>query len=117
MRPIKLRRGITVYLVDASQNNMVGQPFCGLVSALGYAVLSEYMKKQTIMLVAVWTLGITMTAIAFLPPLPLILAGPLADAAGLHTTFLALSLPMLAVGVIALALPSLRELDRAPVGR
>ena len=123
------------------------------------------MKKRTIMLVAVWTLGIAMTAIAFLPPLPLILAlcavvglvygpmgpiynsvmqtrapqhlrgrvvgvmgslayaagplglilaGPLADAAGLHTTFLALSLPMLAIGVIALALPSLRELDRAP---
>ncbi|MCU0251229.1 MAG: MFS transporter [Vicinamibacterales bacterium] len=138
----------------------------GLVGALGYAVLSEYMKKRTIMLVAVWTLGIAMTAIAFLPPLPLILAlcavvglvygpmgpiynsvmqtrapqhlrgrvvgvmgslayaagplglilaGPLADAAGLHTTFLALSLPMLAVGVIAFALPSLRELDRAPV--
>jgi MFS family permease len=140
----------------------------GLVGALGYAVLSEYMKKRTIMLVAVWTLGIAMTAIAFLPPLPwilalcavvglvygpmgpiynyvmqtrapqhlrgrvvgvmgslayaagplgLILAGPLADSAGLHTTFLALSLPMLAIGAIALALPSLRELDRGPVDR
>jgi len=50
-------------------------------------------------------------------PLGLILAGPLADAAGLHTTFLALSLPMLVIGVIALALPSLRELDRAPDSR
>ncbi len=140
----------------------------GLVGALGYAVLSKYMKKRTTMLVAVLTLGIAMTAIAFLPPLPLILAlcavvglvygpiapiynyvmqtrapqhlrgrvvgvmgslayaagplglilaGPLADAAGLHTTFLALSLPMLVIGVIALALPSLRELDRAPDSR
>jgi H+ antiporter protein len=137
----------------------------GLVGALGYAVLSRYMKKRTTMLVAVLTLGIAMTAIAFLPPLPLILAlcavvglvygpiapiynyvmqtrapqhlrgrvvgvmgslayaagplglivaGPLADAAGLEATFLALSLPMLVIGVIALGLPSLRELDRAP---
>jgi len=38
VRPIELRRGITVYLVDASQINMFGQPFCGLVGALGYAV-------------------------------------------------------------------------------
>jgi predicted MFS family arabinose efflux permease len=137
----------------------------GLVGALGYAVLSRYMKKRTTMLVAVLTLGIAMTAIAFLPPLPLILAlcaavglvygpiapiynfvmqtrapqhlrgrvvgvmgslayaagplglilaGPLADAAGLEATFLALSLPMVVIGVIALGLPSLRELDRAP---
>ena len=34
-------------------------------------------------------------------PLGLILAGPLADAAGLQTTFLALSVPMLVVGLIA----------------
>jgi len=51
-------------------------------------------------------------------PLGPILAGPLADAAGLGATFLALalslSLPMLVIGVIALGLPSLRELDRAP---
>ena len=118
----------------------------GLIGALGYAVLSKYMKKRTTMLVAVLTLGVAMTVIAFLPPLPLILAlcvdrrpglrpdradlqlrhadprpahlrgrvvgvmgslayaagplglilaGPLADAAGLQTTFLALSLPML----------------------
>ena len=47
-------------------------------------------------------------------PLGLILAGPLADAASDHATFLALSLPMLVIGVIASALPSLRELDLAP---
>jgi H+ antiporter protein len=137
----------------------------GLVGALGYAGLSRYMKKRTTMLVAVLTLGVAMTAIALLPPLPLILAlcavvglvygpiapiynyvmqtrapqhlrgrvvgvmgslayaagplglilaGPLADAAGLEATFLALSLPMVVIGVIALGLPSLRELDRAP---
>ncbi len=137
----------------------------GLVGALGYAVLSKYMKRRTTMLIAVFTLGVAMTVIAFLPPLPLILllcvvvgfvygpiapiynyvmqtrapqhlrgrvvgvmgslayaagplglilAGPLADAAGLQPTFLALSLPMLLIGMIALALPSLRELDRDP---
>jgi hypothetical protein len=41
-------------------------------------------------------------------------AGPLADAVGLHVTFLALAVPILLVGLIACGLPSLRELDRAP---
>ena len=137
----------------------------GLVGALSYAVLSQRMKRRTTMLVALMTLGVAMTVIAFLPPLPLILvlcavvgfvygpiapiynyvmqtrapqhlrgrvvgvmgslayaagplglvvAGPLADAAGLHVTFLALALPMLLLGLIALALPALHDLDRAP---
>ena len=47
-------------------------------------------------------------------PLGLLVAGPLADAAGLRATFLALAVPILLVGLIACALPSLRELDRAP---
>jgi H+ antiporter protein len=136
----------------------------GLVGALGYAVLSKYMSRRVTMLTAVLTLGIAMTVIAFLPPLPLILvlsavvglvygpiapiynyamqtrapqhlrgrvvgvmgslayaagplglivAGPLADSAGLHATFLALSLPMLALGVVAVFLPALHDLDRA----
>jgi H+ antiporter protein len=135
----------------------------GLVGALGYAVLSKYVKRRTTMLIAVLTLGVAMTIISFLPPLPLILglcavvglvygpiapiynyvmqtrapqhlrgrvvgvmgslayaagplglivAGPLADTAGLKTTFLALALPMLVLGLAALGLPSLRELDR-----
>ncbi|MDX1875482.1 MFS transporter [Mycolicibacterium sp. 120266] len=135
----------------------------GLVGALGYAVMSKFLKRRTTMLIAVITLGVAMTIVAFLPPLPvilvlcavvgfvygpiapiynyvmqtrapqhlrgrvvgvmgslayaagplgLLLAGPLADSAGLHATFLALSLPMLAIGVVAVALPSLRELDR-----
>ncbi|WP_102143728.1 MFS transporter [Mycobacterium hubeiense] len=135
----------------------------GLIGALGYAVLSKYMSRRAVMLTAVLTLGVAMTVIAFLPPLPLILvlcgivgfvygpiapiynyvmqtrapqhlrgrvvgvmgslayaagplglivAGPLADAAGLHATFLALSLPMLLLGVVAVFLPALRELDR-----
>ena len=139
----------------------------GLVGALGYAVLSKYMSRRATMLIAVLTLGVAMTIIAFLPPLPiilvlcavvglvygpiapiynyvmqtrapqhlrgrvvgvmgslayaagplgLILAGPLADAAGLHVTFLALSLPMLLLGVIAIWLPALRDLD-SPAGR
>jgi H+ antiporter protein len=134
----------------------------GLVGALGYAVMSRYLKRRTVMLIAVLTLGVAMTVIAFLPPLPvilvlcavvgfvygpiapiynyvmqtrapqrlrgrvvgvmgslayaagplgLILAGPLADAAGLHATFLALSLPMLVLGVAVVFLPALRELD------
>lgn len=137
----------------------------GLVGALGYAVLSKYSSKRTIMLTAVLTLGVAMTIIAFLPPLPLILvlcatvglvygpiapiynyvmqtrapqhlrgrvvgvmgslayaagplglvvAGPLADSAGLQATFLALALPMLVIGVIAIFMGSLRELDRTP---
>ena len=137
----------------------------GLIGALGYAVLSKYMSRRATMLTAVITLGVAMTVIAFLPPLPMILvlcavvglvygpiapiynyvmqtrapqhlrgrvvgvmgslayaagplglivAGPLADAAGLHTTFLALSLPMLLLGLVAVFLPALRELDRPP---
>ncbi|MCU1701003.1 MAG: transporter [Mycobacterium sp.] len=135
----------------------------GLIGALGYAVMSKYMKRRTTMLIAVLTLGVAMTIIAFLPPLPvilglsavvgfvygpmapiynyvmqtrapahlrgrvvgvmgslayaagplgLIIAGPLADSAGLKTTFLALSIPMVMLGLIALGLPSLRDLDR-----
>jgi H+ antiporter protein len=137
----------------------------GLVGALGYAVMSKYMKRRTTMLIAVLTLGVAMTIIAFLPPLPvilvgcaivgfvygpiapiynyvmqtrapkhlrgrvvgvmgslayaagplgLILAGPLADSAGLKATFFALSLPMIVLGLVALRLPSLRDLDNAP---
>ena len=137
----------------------------GLVGALGYAALSKYSNRRTIVLVALLVLGIAMTVIAFLPPLPVILvlcavvgfvygpmapiynyvmqtrapahlrgrvvgvmgslayaagplglvvAGPLADAAGLHVTFLALSLPMLVLGLGAIFLPALRHLDHAP---
>jgi H+ antiporter protein len=137
----------------------------GLVGALSYAVMSKYSRRRTIMLTAVLTLGVAMTIIAFLPPLPLILvlcaivgfvygpiapiynyvmqtraphhlrgrvvgvmgslayaagplglvlAGPLADAAGLHATFLALALPMLVLGIAAVFLPALRDLDREP---
>ncbi|HKV21999.1 MAG TPA: MFS transporter [Mycobacterium sp.] len=137
----------------------------GLVGALSYAVMSKYSRRRTVMLIAVLTLGVAMTIIAFLPPLPLILvlcaivgfvygpiapiynyvmqtrapahlrgrvvgvmgslayaagplglvvAGPLADAAGLHATFLALSLPMLALGVVSVFLPALRDLDGEP---
>jgi len=137
----------------------------GLIGALGYAALSSRMSKRTTMLTAMLTLGVAMTVIAFLPPLPLILvlcfvvglvygpiapiynyvmqtrapqhlrgrvvgvmgslayaagplglilAGPLADTAGLHTTFLALSVPMLVIGIIAVFLPALRRLDDPP---
>ena len=119
----------------------------GLLGALGYAVLSKYMSRRATMLTAVITLGVAMTVIAFLPPLPLILVlcasggfvygpiapiynyvmqttapqhlrgrvvgvmGSLAYAAGLHATFLALSLPMLLLGLVAVFLPALRALD------
>ena len=136
----------------------------GLLGALGYAVLSKYLSRRATMLTAVLTLGVAMTVIAFLPPLPLILAlsgvvglfygpiapiynyvmqtrapqhlrgrvvgvmgslayaagplglvvaGPLADSAGLHVTFLALALPMVVLGLAAIFLPAVRELDRA----
>jgi H+ antiporter protein len=138
----------------------------GLIGALSYAVVSKYSRRRTVMLTALLTLGVAMTIIAFLPPLPLILvlcaivgffygpiapiynyvmqtrapqhlrgrvvgvmgslayaagplglvlAGPLADAAGLHATFLALALPMLLLGVVAVFLPALRDLDREPL--
>ena len=45
----------------------------------------------------------------------LLVAGPLADAAGLTVAFLALAVPILLIGLVAIGLPSLRELDRAPV--
>jgi len=45
----------------------------GLIGALGYAALSSRMSKRTTMLTAMLTLGVAMTVIAFLPPLPLIL--------------------------------------------
>ncbi|MCV7280425.1 MFS transporter [Mycolicibacterium flavescens] len=137
----------------------------GLVGALGYAVLVNHMSRRATMLTAVLTLGAAMTVIAFLPPLPwilalsavvglvygpiapiynyvmqtrapqhlrgrvvgvmgslayaagplgLIVAGPLADTAGLPATFLALALPMLLLGVVAIFLPALRELDHPP---
>jgi hypothetical protein len=41
-------------------------------------------------------------------------AGPLADTAGLRVTFVTLAVPIIVVGLIACGLPSLRELDRAP---
>ncbi|CAM4470807.1 putative multidrug-efflux transporterc/MT1297 [Mycobacterium basiliense] len=137
----------------------------GLVGALGYATLSNYVARRTIMLIAVLTLGGATAVIAVLPPLPvilvccaliglvygpiqpiynyvmqtraphhlrgrvvgvmtsvafaagplgLLLAGPLADAAGLKVAFFALALPILVTGLICIRLPSLRELDVAP---
>ncbi|MEU0498661.1 MFS transporter [Mycobacterium sp. NPDC006124] len=158
------------YFTDRSEPAQLGWVLValsigGLVGALGYAVLSKYSDRRTIMLVALLVLGVSMTVIAFLPPLPVILvlcavvgfvygpiapiynyvmqtrapahlrgrvvgvmgslayaagplglivAGPLADTAGLHVTFLALSLPMLLLGVAAIFLPALRHLDHDP---
>ncbi|ORW42158.1 MFS transporter [Mycobacterium paraense] len=137
----------------------------GVAGALGYAVLSKRTRRRTALLTATLTFGAATVGIAFLPPLPVILAlcgitglvygpiqpiynyvmqtraphhlrgrvvgvmtglmytagplgllvaGPLADAAGLRVTFLALAVPILVIGVIACGLPSLRELDRTP---
>lgn len=56
-----------------------------------------------------------MTSLAYSAgPLGFLLAGPLAHAFGLSIAFLALAVPMVAIGVLALVLPSLYELDRAP---
>ena len=137
----------------------------GVAGALGYAVLSKRISRRTTLLVATLTFGAATAGIAFLPPLPVILAlcavtglvygpiapiynyvmqtrapdhlrgrvvgvmagltyaagplglmvaGPLADAAGLRVTFLALAVPIVLIGLIACGLPSLRELDPAP---
>ncbi len=54
-----------------------------------------------------------MTSLAYAAgPLGFMLAGPLADAFGLQTTFLALAVPMIVVGLVSLRLPALHELDR-----
>jgi H+ antiporter protein len=45
----------------------------GLVGALGYAVLSKYMRRRTTVLAATLTFGAATAGIAFLPPLPVIL--------------------------------------------
>jgi MFS family permease len=137
----------------------------GVAGALGYAVLSQRTRRRTALLTATLTFGAATAGIAFLPPLPVILAlcgvtglvygpiqpiynyvmqtraphhlrgrvvgvmtglmyaagplgllvaGPLADAAGLRVTFLALAVPILLIGLVACGLPSLRELDREP---
>ncbi|OMC17748.1 MFS transporter [Mycobacterium sp. SP-6446] len=137
----------------------------GVAGALGYAVLSRFMRRRAAVLTATLTFGAATVGIAFLPPLPVILAlcavtgvvygpiqpiynyvmqtraphhlrgrvvgvmtgltyaagplgllvaGPLADAAGLKATFLTLAVPILLIGLVACGLPSLRELDRAP---
>ncbi|MEB3981184.1 MFS transporter [Mycobacterium sp. 663a-19] len=137
----------------------------GVAGALGYAVLSRHTRRRTALLTATLTFGAATAGIAFLPPLPVILAlcaltglvygpiqpiynymiqtraphrlrgrvvgvmtgltyaagpvgllvaGPLADAAGLRATFLTLAVPILVLGLVACGLPSLRELDRSP---
>ncbi len=137
----------------------------GLIGALSWTVLSRFASKRTTVLTAVTTFGAGATAIAFLPPLPVILvlaviigtvygpigpiynsvmqtrtpapmrgrvvgvmtsmayaagpvgfiiAGPLVDAFGLTTAFLALALPVLLIAIACLWVPALRELDRNP---
>lgn len=55
-----------------------------------------------------------MTSVAYAAgPLGFMLAGPLTDAFGLRTTFLVLAVPMIVIGLVAVPLPSLRELDVA----
>jgi predicted MFS family arabinose efflux permease len=54
-----------------------------------------------------------MTSLAYAAgPLGFMLAGPLADAFGLRTTFLALAIPMVVIGLVSVRLSSLHELDR-----
>lgn len=55
-----------------------------------------------------------MTSLAYAAgPLGLVVAGPVANAAGLKVTFLVLAIPMIVMGLLASRLPVLRELDRA----
>lgn len=158
------------YFTDRDQPQQLGWVLMalsagGLVGALGYAFIARYLSRRSTLIIAALTLGVATTVIAFLPPLPLILAlsflvgllfgpigpiynyvmqtrapshlrgrvvgvmsslayaagpvgliiaGPLADAAGLTVTFLALSVPMLIVGLVSIGLPALRDLDRGP---
>jgi predicted MFS family arabinose efflux permease len=55
-----------------------------------------------------------MTSLAYAAgPLGFMLAGPLTDAFGLRTTFLALAIPMLFIGLMSVGLRSLHELDKS----
>ena len=45
----------------------------GVAGALGYAVLSNHMRRRTAVLIATLTFGAATAGIAFLPPLPVIL--------------------------------------------
>jgi H+ antiporter protein len=55
-----------------------------------------------------------MTSLAYAAgPLGFTLAGPLVNTFGLRTTFLALAIPMIVIGLVSLGLPSLYELDRS----
>lgn len=57
-----------------------------------------------------------MTSLAYAAgPLGFMLAGPLADAFGLQTTFLALAVPMIVIALVSVRVPSLYELDRPEV--
>jgi MFS family permease len=46
----------------------------GVAGALGYAVLSKFIRRRTAVLTATLTFGAATAGIAFLPPLPVILA-------------------------------------------
>ncbi|ORC06402.1 MFS transporter [Mycobacterium persicum] len=66
------------YFADRHQPAQLGSvlmAIClgGLVGALGYATVSNYLSRRTIMLTAVLTLGAATAVIALLPPLPVIL--------------------------------------------
>ncbi|MGE2818089.1 MFS transporter [Mycobacterium heidelbergense] len=158
------------YFADSHQPAQLGWALMalamgGVAGALGYAVLSRFMRRRAAVLTATLTFGAATVGIASLPPLPVILAlcavtgvvygpiqpiynyvmqtraphhlrgrvvgvmtgltyaagplgllvaGPLADSAGLKATFLTLAVPILLIGLVACGLPSLRELDRAP---
>jgi len=158
------------YFADRNQPAQLGWALMalatgGVVGALSYAALAKYVRRRRALLTATLTFGAATVGIAFLPPLPVILAlsavtglvygpiqpiyaytiqtraphhlrgravgvmagltyaagplgllvaGPLADNAGLKVTFFALAVPIIAIGLIATRLPSLHELDRAP---
>jgi H+ antiporter protein len=55
-----------------------------------------------------------MTSLAYAAgPVGFMLAGPTVDAFGLRTTFLALAIPIIAIGLVSVCLRSLHELDRS----
>ncbi|KAA1250065.1 MFS transporter [Mycobacterium simiae] len=67
------------YFSDRQQPAQLGSVLVALsigslLGALGYAMLSNYFSRRAIMLTAVLTLGVATAVIAFLPPLPVILA-------------------------------------------
>ena len=97
---------LPVILVLCAVTGLVYGPIQPIYNYVMQTRAPHYLRGRVVGVMA----GLTYAA----GPLGLLVAGPLADAAGLKVAFLVLAVPILVIGLIACGLPSLGELDRAP---